>query len=421
MNKVFGLIDSNAFYVSCDTIFNPKMAGKPAVVMSNSDGCVIARNDLSKALGIKMGDLLHTVKPFVKSHNLFICSSNYTLYQDISNRIVKIISDNVPAYEVYSIDECFVDLTGIADLEAFCLRIKKQIYREVGMPVGIGVGPTKTLAKLNNWASKKWKTSTGGVVVILDSEKQNKLLSYADCSEVWGIGRKLTNHLKLMGVEKAIQLAQYDKAMLRKMFSINIEKTSRELLGESCYKLSEGPEPKKSIVSSKMFGKRVSSLSELKEAVATYTARAAMKLRRDNQLCKTVEVFIQTSRFDDRPYFKSIIIKLESPTSDTRDFVAAAQEGLEQIYREGYLYSKAGVMLTGFIDREGYVPDLFAKLAKPNSERLMGLMDYVNSLHGRGTIRFAQEPLSPSWKSKANYLSPCYTTKWEDLPKIKNG
>jgi len=319
------------------------------------------------------------------------------------------------------IDECFVDLTGIADLEAFCLRIKKQIYREVGMPVGIGVGQTKTLAKLNNWASKKWKNSTGGVVVILDSEKQNKLLSYAECSEVWGIGRKLTNHLKLMGVEKAIQLAQYDKAMLRKMFSINIEKTSRELLGESCYKLSEGPEPKKSIVSSKMFGKRVSSLSELKEAVATYTARAAMKLRRDNQLCKTIEVFIQTSRFDERPYFKSIIVKLESPTSDTRDFVAAAQEGLEQIYREGYLYSKAGVMLTGFIDREGYVPDLFAKLAKPNSERLMGLMDYVNSLHGRGTIRFAQEPLSPKWQSKANFLSPCYTTKWKDLPKIKSG
>ncbi|MBK3462625.1 translesion error-prone DNA polymerase V subunit UmuC [Pseudomonas haemolytica] len=420
IDKVFGLVDCHACYVSCERIFNPTLIGKATVVLSNNDGAVVARDDLSKKLGVKMGQPFFEIKHLVESKQLRVCSSNYALYQDISNRVTKVISQYVPAYEVYSIDESFIDLSGINEnLEKLCLEIKSQIYRQVGMPVGVGVGKTKTLAKLNNWASKKWKAKTGSVVVILDDERQNKLLSFADVGEVWGCGSRTQKRLELMNVTKAIHLAQYDKKALRQMFNVNIERTARELTGQVCFGLEESPEPKQNIASTRMFGKRVYELLELRQAVASYAAKAAVKLRKEGMLTSCLQVFIQTSRFDDNPYSKATIVGLESPTDDTRELIAASQAGLTRIYRANTPYAKAGIMLSQFTPKAGYVPDLFAKPERRNNDRLMALMDSVNKVQGAGTLRFAIEPETSSWGMKREFLSPAYTTKWNELLKVK--
>lgn len=422
ISKVFGLVDCHACYVSCERIFNPRLIGKATVVLSNNDGAVVARDDLSKKLGVKMGQPFFEIKHLVESKQLNVCSSNYALYQDISNRVTKVISQYVPAYEVYSIDESFIDLSGVnEDLEKLCLEIKSQIYKQVGMPVGVGVGKTKTLAKLNNWASKKWKAKTGSVVVILDDERQNKLLSFADVGEVWGCGSRTQKRLELMGVTKAIDLARYDKKALRQMFNVNIERTARELEGTVCFGLEESPEPKQNIASTRMFGKRVYELLELRQAVASYAAKAAVKLRKEGMLTSCLQVFIQTSRFDDKPYSNATIIGLESPTDDTRELIAAAQAGLTRIFRSGLPYAKAGIMLSQFTPKAGYIPDLFAKPERRNNDRLMALMDSVNKVQGAGTLRFAIEPETSSWGMKREFLSPAYTTKWNELLKVKIG
>jgi len=422
MIKVFGLVDCHTCYVSCERIFNPKLVGKPVVVLSNNDGAVVARSDEVKAMGVKMGTPYFEIKDQVKSGKIIACSSNYALYQDISNRITKVISEFVPAYEVYSIDESFIDLTGInEDLEKLCKELKHQIYRQVGMPVGVGVGRTKTLAKLNNWASKKWKAKTGSVVVLLDAERQEKLLKFADVGEIWGIGSRTNKRLELLGITKANQLAQYDSKMLRKMFNVNVERTARELNGQVCFDLSEGPEPKQNIASTRMFGKRAYELLELRQAVATYAARAAVKLRKEKMLTSCLQIFIQTSRFDDRPYSNGTIVGLESPTDDTRELIAAAQAGLTRIFRPGFPYAKAGIMLSQFEPKSGYIPDLFAKPARRNADNLMSLIDLVNKTQGRGTLRFAAEPEAASWGMKREFLSPAYTTKWSELLKVKVG
>lgn len=422
IDKVFGLVDCHACYVSCERFFNPTLIGKATVVLSNNDGAVVARDDLSKKLGVKMGQPFFEIKHLVESKQLRVCSSNYALYQDISNRVTKVISQYVPAYEVYSIDESFIDLSGVnEDLEKLCLEIKSQIYKQVGMPVGVGVGKTKTLAKLNNWASKKWKAKTGSVVVILDDERQNKLLSFADVGEIWGCGSRTQKRLELMGVTKAIDLARYDKKSLRQMFNVNIERTARELEGTVCFGLEESPEPKQNIASTRMFGKRVYELLELRQAVASYAAKAAVKLRKEGQLTSCLQVFIQTSRFDDNPYSKATIIGLESPTDDTRELIAAAQAGLTRIYRANTPYAKAGIMLSQFTPKSGYIPDLFAKPERRNNDRLMTLMDSINKVQGAGTLRFAIEPETSSWGMKREFLSPAYTTNWKELLKVKIG
>lgn len=421
MIKAFGLVDCHSCYVSCERIFNPKLIGKPVVVLSNNDGAVVARSDEVKRMGVKMGTPFFEIKHLVDKGQIIACSSNYALYQDISNRIVQVIRSMVPAYEVYSIDESFVDLTGIkeTDLEPFCRDLKHQIYRNVGMPVGVGVGRTKTLAKLNNWASKQWKAKTDSVVVILDQDRQNKLLSFADVGEVWGCGSRTEKRLELMNVTKAIHLAEFDKKTLRQSFNVNIERTARELQGQVCFELEDGPEPKQNIASTRMFGKRVYDLLELRQAVASYAARAAVKLRHEGQLTGCVQVFIQTSRFDENAFSNATIIGLESHTDDTREIISAAQAGLTRIFRPGYPYAKAGILLSQFTPKTGYVGDLFAKPKRKNSDELMKLIDSVNKLQGAGTLRFAIEPEKSSWGMKRQYLSQYYTTRWSDLLRVK--
>lgn len=417
---MFCLVDCDCFYVSCERLFQPELRGVPVAALSNSDGAVVSRSTECKALGVKMGQPFFEIKHLMDEKGLKVVSSNYALYQEISNRVMRVLANFAPRIEVYSIDESWLDFTGIiGDLEKIGKEIQSEVYKQTGIGVGVGFGKTKTLAKMANFSAKKWRDKTGGVVVLNDSVRIEKLLHWLPVGEIWGIGRKLSARLEIMGIKKAIQLRDYDKKSLRKMFNVNVEKTATELGGVPCYRLEENAEPKQSIASTRSFGTRVTELSGLREAVATYASRACAKLRSERQLCSCLQVFIQTSRFDDNPYSRSAICSLTSPSNDTREFVAAALEGLDRIFVQGYRYSKAGIVLSQFCDGKSYQPDLFAPAPRQNSEKLMSIMDTINQRWGRGTMRLAIEPPVAAWGMKRDYLSDSYLTDWKQLKAVK--
>lgn len=417
---MFCLVDCDCFYVSCERLFQPDLRNVPVAALSNSDGAVVSRSLECKALGVKMGQPFFEIKHLMETQGLKVVSSNYALYQEISNRVMKILAGFAPRIEVYSIDESWLDFSGISgDLEKIGKEIQKEVLRQTGIGVGVGFGKTKTLAKMANFSAKKWRLKTGGVVVLDDPEKIEKFLKWLPVSEIWGIGRKISARLEIMGIKKAIQLRDYDKKSLRKMFNVNVEKTATELGGVSCYRLEENSEPKQSIASTRSFGTRITELQGLREAVTTYASRAAVKLRSERQLCSCLQVFIQTSRFDDKPYSRSAICALTTPTNDTREFVSLALEGLDRIFIKGYRYAKAGIILTQFCDGKSYQPDLFAPAPRKNSEELMNIMDSINLRWGRGTMRLATEPQIASWGMKRDYLSDSFLTDWNQLRSVK--
>ncbi|MFK4132399.1 translesion error-prone DNA polymerase V subunit UmuC [Pseudomonas luteola] len=418
--SIFALIDCHCFYVSCERLFRPELRGKPVVSLSNNDGCVVSRSDEAKRLNIKMGQPYFQIEHLIRQSGLICCSSNYGLYQDISNRVMEIIRRNVPSQELYSIDESWADLSGVPDPEAFARMLQGEILRLTGIPVGIGIAQTKTLAKIANWASKRWKMQTGAVVDLRCVEKQRKLLMYADVDEVWGIGRQISKKLGYFNINKAWDLAEFDKKTLRKAFSVNIERTSRELSGEKCLDLVTDLEPKKMIACTRSFGERVTSLASLREAISSFVSRAAVKLRQQHQYACCIQVFIQTSRFDESgmPYARSATVSLSNPTCDTRDFLNAAMTALNQIYREGPRYAKAGIILSQFFDAGTFTDDLFSTPRRKHSEKLMAVLDAINTREGRGTVRFASEPYTPSWSMKRSLLSPNYTTDWNQVMRI---
>ena len=427
MQTVFCLVDCDCFYVSAERLFDPTLIGVPVVALSNSDGCVVSRCPIAKGkdpatggLNIKMGAPFFEIKHLMKSHGLRVVSSNYVLYQEVSNRVMRVLETFAPRIEVYSIDESWLDFTGIqGDLEALGREIQLAVKKQTGIGVGVGFGPTKTLAKAANFSAKKWRKETGGVVVLMDEIRRDKLLKWMSVDEIWGIGRKLSGRLEAMGVKKAIDLARYDKKSLRKLFNVNVEKTSMELQGVSCYALSEGAEPKQTIASTRSFGERITTLQGLREAVATYASRATAKLRSEGQLASCVQVFIKTSRFDDKPYSRAVICGLVTPSNDTREFVALALEGLNKIYVPGYRYAKAGIVLSQFVSGEGYQPDMFAPEPRRNSETLMKVVDGINVRYGRGSIRLGAEPPIPQWGMKRDYLSDSFVTDWTALKRVK--
>ncbi|KFE54066.1 Y-family DNA polymerase [Pseudomonas syringae] len=427
MKKVFCLVDCDCFYVSAERLFDPSLVGVPVVALSNSDGCVVSRCPIAKSkdastggLGIKMGAPFFEIKHLMKSHGLRVVSSNYALYQEVSNRVMRVLETFAPRIEVYSIDESWLDCSGIpGDLEALGREIQLAVKKQTGIGVGVGFGPTKTLAKAANFSAKKWRSQTGGVVVLMDEIRRDKLLQWMPVDEIWGIGRKLSARLESMGIKKAIDLQRYDRKSLRKLFNVNVEKTSMELEGVSCYALSDGPEPKQTIASTRSFGERVTTLQGLTEAVATYASRACAKLRSEGQLATCLQVFIQTSRFDDKPYSRAVICGLVAPSNDTRLFVAAALEGLNKIFVPGYRYAKAGIVLSQFCSGEGYQRDMFAPEPRRNSDVLMTVVDGINARYGRGSIRLAVEPVIPTWGMKRDFLSASYCTDWAQLKRVK--
>ncbi len=417
---VFALIDCNSFYASCERVFRPDLARTPIVVLSNNDGCVIARSYDAKPF-IKMGEPYFQIKHKLKQHGIVPFSSNYALYGDMSERVMSLIEAMVPAVEVYSIDEAFADLTGMTDLDALGRRIRNQVLRCTGIPVGVGIAPTKTLAKLANHTAKRLQGQTGGVVDICSPAKRDWVLRNTDVAEVWGVGRKMQQHLDGLGIRSAMDLAKADPWMLRKKFSVVIEKTARELAGTACLSLDEPDPPKQEICCSRMFGMRLTELAPIKEAVATYMMRASEKLRAQQSVCRKIRVSIRTGMFnpDEAKYANGVVVDLPYPTDDVRLLTRVAVEAVEQIFRRGFNYSKAEVMLLGLCQAGDYTDDLFAASQPAEATRVMHVLDQINGRWGKGTLRTAGVPEHPTWGMRREMMSESYTTRLDQLWRVR--
>jgi DNA polymerase V len=420
---MFALADANNFYASCETVFRPDLRGRPIVVVSNNDGCVIARSAEAKRMGIKMAAPLFQNERFFRENGVHVFSSNYELYGDMSARMMAILGEMAAGQEVYSIDESFLDVTGIGSLiplESFGQQMRARIRQETGLIIGVGFGPTKTLAKLANHAAKKW-TKTNGVVDLSERSRQRKLLQLTDVSDVWGIGRRISVRMNQLGITTALQLADSNASMIRKNFDVITERTARELNGESCLALEDAPPPKQQIVNSRSFGQRVTRLEDMQQAVVLYATRAAEKLREQDARCRHISVSIATGRQGEGPrYSNSASCICDYPTNDTRDIIDFALRGLGTIWRDGYRYAKAGVMLGDFYHSGVAQFDMFSEqLPRANADALMAALDGINR-SGRGKVWFAgQGAQDSSWQMKREMLSPRYTTRLRDIPVIK--
>lgn len=414
--RVFALIDCNSFYCSCERICQPALKRRPVVVLSNNDGCVIARSAEAKALGIGMGAAYYKVRDEIRRQGVVACSSNYTLYADISNRVMRVMAEMLPGIEVYSIDEAWGDMSGVADPAALGRSIQERLARDIGMPVGVGISTTKTLAKLSNWAAKKWK-GTGGVLDLTDPIRQEKLLRLAPVSEVWGVGHRSAAKLAALNISTAWDLSQFDVGTLRETFGVTMERTARELRGVSCIGFNHGPPPKEAIGSSKMFGVRQTELPPIREALAAYVSRAAEKLRSQASLCSIIQVGLQTqlAELDGPRYANAVTLALPAPTDDTREILELAQRGLSQIYRPGYRFSKCSILLMDLSRRGELTPDLFAPKPRLGAKRLMEVVDQINKREGRGMVHIGRVPAAPAWAMRREMLSPRYTTRWGEV------
>jgi len=419
VDRAIALIDCNSFYASCERVFRPDLRRVPIVVLSNNDGCVIARSADAKPY-VRMGEPYHKIRDVIRREGIVAFSSNYALYGDMSQRVMTVIESMVPALEVYSIDEAFADLTGIAATERLAREVRAQVLKQTGIPTGIGIAPTKTLAKLANAAAKKWQQHTGGVVHLDSPEKRDWLLKHMPVDEVWGVGLRMKEHLALAGINTAWDLAQADAWTLRKRHSVVIEKTARELRGVPCLDLEDEPAPKQEICSGRAFGERLHNIAPIREAVATYAARAAEKLRAQGSLCRKVRVSIRTGMFNpnEAKFAKGVICELPFPSDDTRLIIKAASQGLDAIYRTGYAYAKAEILLMDLRQRGEFSGDLFAQEQPESAEKVMGVLDQINAKWGRGTLRPARVPATPGWGMRRELLSPRYTTDWNGMWKV---
>ena len=423
---VFALVDCNNFYASCEKLFRPDLRYTPVVVLSNNDGCVVARSKEAKALGIKMGVPVHHIKSEIRRYGIQVFSSNYTLYGDMSRRVMTTLESLAPKVDVYSIDEAFLDLTGIdrvVSLEEFGREVKNTVYQDIGLPVCVGIAPTRTLAKLANYAAKKYP-ATGGVVDLTNPERQRRLMARVPVEEVWGVGRKLSARLQAIGIVTALQLADTHLATLRKQFSVVLERTAQELNGIPCVAWEDVPPGKKQIMCSRSFGRPLQKLSDLEQAVAHFATRAAGKLRAGEQYAGELMVFIRTNPFKASApqYSRSAGVKLIKPSQDSRVIVQQALNLLRLIYREGFDYAKAGVMLGELVSESGIQEDLFSAGLQPaldaaRSERLMAVMDAINRKSG-APVYMAREAGPAAYAMRRGHLSPAYTTRWDDLPKV---
>ncbi|HDH0760473.1 TPA: Y-family DNA polymerase [Klebsiella oxytoca] len=421
---MFALCDVNSFYASCETVFRPDLKGRPVVVLSNNDGCVIARSAEAKPF-VKMGEPYFKQKDMFRRHGIIAFSSNYELYADMSNRVMTTLEELSPRCEIYSIDEAFCDLTGVRncrDLTDFGREIREAVLRRAHLTVGVGIAQTKTLAKLANHAAKQWQQQTGGVVDLSNLERQRKLMSLLPVDEVWGVGRRISKKLEAMGIKTVLQLADTDIRFIRKHFNVVLERTVRELRGEPCLGLEEFAPVKQEIVCSRSFGGRITEYHEMRQAICSYASRAAEKLRGEHQYCRFISAFVKTSPFAlNEPYYgNSASVKLLTPTQDSRDIITAATKCLDAIWKDGHRYQKAGVMLGDFYSQGVAQLNLFDDNApRQNSEKLMEVLDHLNAKDGRGTLYFAGQGIQTAWQMKREMLSPRYTTRYSDLLKVK--
>ncbi|WP_447741462.1 translesion error-prone DNA polymerase V subunit UmuC [Pseudomonas laurentiana] len=419
-SPVFALIDCNSFYASCERVFRPDLLRTPIVVLSNNDGCIVARSAEAKPL-VKMGQPYYQVKDLLQRHGVVAFSSNYALYGDMSQRVMAVIEGMVPALEVYSIDEAFADLAGMpGDLEYLGRCIRERVFKHTAIPVGVGIAATKTLAKLANHAAKRWAQQSGGVVDLRDPVKYHWVLKKCDVSEVWGIGKRLTAHLQGMGIRSAWDLSRADPGLLRKTFSVVVEKTARELAGTPCLQLADVDPPRQEICCSRMFGQRLTELAPLKEAVASYVMRASEKLRQQRSLARRMRVSIRTGMFnpEEPRYANGVLVQLPYPTDDLRLLTRMGLEALERVYRQGFRYSKAEVLLLDLCQRGEYTGDLFTASQTQRAERVMAVIDGVNARWGRGTLRSAAVPAAAEWAMRRALMSEGFTTQVAGLWRV---
>ena len=424
---MFALVDVNNFYVSCERVFQPQLEQVPMVVLSNNDGCAVARSAEVKALGVKMGTPWFKMKALAKEHGILALSSNYTLYGDMSNRATAVLRDFSPDIEVYSVDESFLRVESVAHLyggvTAMGQQIRQRVKQWTGLPVCVGCGPTKTLAKIANHLAKK-NPEFDGVCDLHAIPRPERLqwMSQLEVGEVWGVGKRIAKRLNAMGVETVLDLRNISIKEIRAQFGVVMERTCNELRGISCLELEDVAPAKQQIMSSRSFGSPVTTLAELREAVASYVSRAAEKLRAQGSVSAAVQVYIQTNRFkeSDLQYSEGLLVPLPDPTDDTRLLTSAATLGLGLIFKPGYQYKKAGIMLTLISDKAKRQQTLFDDpLQRAQSAKLMAAMDAINAEFGRDTVRAGATGTEKRWAMRSENRSPRFTTRWDELPIAK--
>jgi len=428
--RTYALVDGNNFYVSCERVFNPRLEGVPVVVLSNNDGCAVARSQEAKALGISMGQPWFQIRHMERQYGLKAFSSNYELYADMSNRMMSILSTFAPKQEVYSIDECFLDLSGMnIDRSQLGQTIRHQVKQWIGIPTCVGIGHSKTQAKLANHIAKKrpeWNSVCD--LTSLPETRINELMASIAVNEVWGIGRKLTEQLNALGIRSVLDLKRADPKTMQRKFSVVVERTIWELRGIACLSLEDINPPKQQIISSRSFGRAVTELHELKQAVTSYMSRAAEKLRKQGSVAQAVHVHIRTSPFrEDKPYYgQGRTLPLITPTDDTRQLVKVALKGLEAIYQPGHDYQKASVMLLDIQPKgAGQMSDLFSPVHENDTQahdnkadQVMRLMDGINARMGKASIKLAGEGMDKSWAMRRDRMSAAYST---DIQRLARG
>jgi DNA polymerase V len=433
---MFALVDGNNFYVSCERVFRPSLRGCPVIVLSNNDGCAIARSNEAKALGIAMAEPWHLIRARLPDAGVLALSANFTLYGDMSDRMMAIAARFGPGQEVYSIDECFVDVAGIpGDLVAAGHRLRARMEQWIGIPCGIGIGATKTLAKLANHVAKEADRRPGDPypadlarvcnLAALPAGDVDAVFAATDVGEVWGIGRRLSAQLQAEGVRTVLDLVRMDVATVRRRWGVVVERTVRELQGRPCIALDDAPAPRREVSCTRAFGEPVASLPPLVEAVSEYASRAAFKLREDGSHAAQVLTFVHTNPFRrwEKQYSRSATVPLRRPTSDTAPIVQAALRGLEQVFHAGYRFHKAGVILLDLQPATVQQGELALEDdASPRQGRLAAAMDRINDRYGRGTLHAASSGLggaARSWTMKQGALTPQYTTNWAHLPSAR--
>lgn len=418
---MFALVDCNNFYASCERVFNPALNSKPVVVLSNNDGCVIARSSEAKALGIKMGVPAFQIAEFLQKNGVAVHSSNYALYGDLSHRVMCTLGQFTPELEIYSIDEAFLNLGGLSvDWVEYAQRIRKTVLKNIGIPVSVGIGPTKTLAKTANHYAKKIPENQG--IYVLDSAaKINDALKLFDVDEIWGIGRQYSKLLKSLNIKTAWDFTQLADSWVKKRMTVVGLRVKKELEGISCLELELIPSAKKVICTSRSFGEAQTELEPLREAVATYAARCAAKLRKQRSCAGMLMVFIHTNGFkaNEPQYERNFVCKLPVATNSTIELIRYALFALEAIYKKGYRYKKAGVLVMDIVEENQIQGSLFDRVDRDKHTAIMKAIDDINSRFGRDALKIAVQGSGKKWKLRQEKLSPRYTTNWKDIIKIR--
>ena len=414
---MIALVDCNNFYASCERVFNPKIENKPVIVLSNNDGCVIARSNEAKVLGVKMGEPAFKLKNIIEKYNLNVFSTNFALYGDLSKRVMNVMSSEVDKMEIYSIDEAFLDFTDYASKERG-IAIKKKVQQWTGIPVSVGIAPTKVLAKVAGHIAKKYTKS--GVFMFDDEGLIRRALNVFKVEDLWGIGRKNVKKLKTVGIHTALQFRECDSNWIRRHLSINGVRLQKELYSEVCYPVELTRKRKQNICTARSFGTEIKELLKLKEAIGSYANTCATKLRQEKSCCTTVSIFLSTNPFKPqaKQYNPYKVIQLDVPTNDSMEIVKVAIKGLESIYRDDCIYKKAGVIVGRIVSQEQTQLSLFDSLDREQRKSINTAVDKINANMGKNKVKLAVQGNGRKWRLKQEKISPCYTTRFTDILEV---